>query len=141
MFEKIDKYFLKYNNLSKKIITKELELEQLEETYTSVGSLSYNEKTSGTKKQNGIDDKLVRIESLREYLNKLYSKRDNLKEKHILDFKKLSKSDYEIILTSFYLDKVSLKGISSKLDKSIGHIKKLKRAAMKELLELNKKNT
>ena len=141
MFEKIDKYFLKYNNLSKKIITKELELEQLEETYTSVGSLSYNEKTSGTKKQNGIDDKLVRIESLREYLNKLYSKRDNLKEKHILDFKKLSKSDYEIILTSFYLDKVSLKGISSKLYKSIGHIKKLKRAAMKELLELNKKNT
>lgn len=141
MFEKIDKYFLKYNNLSKKIITKELELEQLEETYTSVGSLSYNEKTSGTKKQNGIDDKLVRIESLREYLNKLYSKRDNLKEKHILDFKKLSKSDYEIILTGFYLDKVSLKGISSKLDKSIGHIKKLKRAAMKELLELNKKNT
>ena len=78
---------------------------------------------------------------MREYLNKLYSKRDNLKEKHILDFKKLSKSDYEIILTSFYLDKVSLKGISSKLDKSIGHIKKLKRAAMKELLELNKKNT
>ena len=64
-----------------------------------------------------------------------------MRKKYITDFKKLSNPNYEIILTSYYLDKAYIKNIAVKLDKSIGHIKKMKREALNELLKVVKKDT
>lgn len=134
----IDKYFLKYNNICKTITIKELELSTLLLTNKDVNAISYSEKTSGSKRIAGIDSKVIMIEKLNEDINNLYLKKEKRKNVHLKDFKKLSKADYVIILTSYYLDKASLKDISVKLDKSIGYIKKLKSDALKELINIIK---
>lgn len=133
MYDEIDKYFLKYRKTCKKINIKETELEESKEK--TIGSVNYNEKTNSSHIPVGLDQRLVQIENLEELIKKLYIKKEKIKSKHILDFEKLSKPEYEMILTSYYLDFVTIKRISIKMDKSIGHIKKLKREALNELLE------
>lgn len=133
MYDEIDKYFLKYRKICKKINIKETELEEIKEK--TIGSVNYNEKTNSSHTPVGLDQKLVQIENLEELIKKLYNKKEKIKAKHISDFEKLSKQEYEMILTSYYLDFVTIKRISIKMDKSIGHIKKLKREALNELLE------
>lgn len=137
MYDEIDKYFLKYRKICKKINIKETELEESKEK--TIGSVNYNEKTNSSHIPVGLDQRLVQIENLEELIKKLYIKKEKIKSKHILDFEKLSKPEYEMILTSYYLDFVTIKRISIKMDKSIGHIKKLKREALNELLEKIKK--
>ena len=56
-----------------------------------------------------------------------------MKQRYIKDFNRLSLVDYEIILTLFYLDEMPLKYIASRLDKSLGYVKKLKQDAINEL--------
>lgn len=137
MYDEIDKYFLKYRKICKKINIKETELEESKEK--TIGSVNYNEKTNSSHIPVGLDQRLVQIENLEELIKKLYIKKEKIKSKHILDFEKLSKPEYEMILTSYYLDFVTIKRISIKMDKSIGHIKKLKREALNELSEKIKK--
>ena len=95
--------------------------------------------TSGSHNNSGLEVKLIQEERLAEIIKSLYSKKEKRREKHISDFKKLSKPEYEIILTCYYLDRTNIKNISVKLDKSLGHVKKLKREAIKELLNIIKK--
>jgi len=144
-FTKIDKYFLKYKNYCKSIFIKENQLDVLKNTIGSVhaSTLSSNNVSSNSSHaNNGLECKLIQKEKLEEQLKKLYDRKEKQRTKHINDFKKLSKDEYEIILTCYYLDKTSIKNISIKLDKSIGHIKKMKREALIELVEkVIKKNT
>lgn len=129
----LDRYFSKYNTICKKIFIKELELEALKEK--TIGAISYSEKTSQSSSKNkGLEIRYIQIESLEEHIKKLYSQKEKRREKHIEDFKKFTKTDYEIVMIGYYLDKLTLKNLSIKLDKSIGHIKKIKREAIKELL-------
>lgn len=129
----LDRYFSKYNTICKKIFIKELELEALKEK--TIGAISYSEKTSQSSSKNkGLEIRYIQIESLEERIKKLYSQKEKRREKHIEDFKKFTKTDYEIVMIGYYLDKLTLKNLSIKLDKSIGHIKKIKREAIKELL-------
>lgn len=133
MYDEIDKYFLKYRKICKKINIKETELDEMKEK--TIGSVGYNEKTNSSHAPIGLDQRLIQIENLEELIKKLYIKKDKIKSKYISDFEKLSKQEYEMILTSYYLDFVTIKRISIKMDKSVGHIKKLKREALNELLE------
>lgn len=129
----LDRYFSKYNTICKKIFIKELELEALKEK--TIVAISYSEKTSQSSSKNkGLEIRYIQIESLEERIKKLYSQKEKRREKHIEDFKKFTKTDYEIVMIGYYLDKLTLKNLSIKLDKSIGHIKKIKREAIKELL-------
>lgn len=130
----IDKYFFKYKNICRKIINKEIELEELQEK--TIGSVNYNEKTSNSHTPKGLEQREIYIENLQDNIKKLYAQKENKKAEHIADFEKLSKDEYKNILISYYLDFVNIKKISIKLDKSIGHIKKLKREAIKELLTI-----
>lgn len=129
----IDKYFLKYKNICRKISTKETELEELKEK--TIGSVNYNEKTSSSHTPKGLEQREIYIENLEDTIKKLYQDKEKKKVNHIMDFEKLSKDEYKKILTNYYLDFVTIKKISFKMDKSIGHIKKLKREALNELLE------
>ena len=137
----IDKYFLKYRNLCRKISTKETELEELQEK--TIGAVGYNEKTSSSHSPKGLEQREIQLENLQDTIKILYEKKEKRKSKHIADFEKLSKLEYKIILTNYYLDFVTIKKISIKMDKSIGHIKKLKREALNELLKvvIKKQNT
>lgn len=139
--QEIDKYFLKYNKLCRKIFAKECELENLQAKKTSLGSPSLSEKTGGSRNNKGLDHILIQIENLEIFIDKLYTRKENMRKKYISDFKKLSNDNYQIILTSYYLDRVYIKNIAVKLDKSIGHIKKMKREALNELLKVIKKDT
>lgn len=139
MIKEIDRYFFKYKNLCKKIFIKELELEALNESIAEVGSRGFSEMTNSSHNNNGLECKLIQQENLKELIAKLYSKKEKQRAKHVNDFKKLSKDEYEIILTCYYLDRTNIKNISIKLDKSIGHVKKMKREALKELVQIIKK--
>lgn len=139
--QEIDKYFLKYNKLCRKIFAKECELENLQVKKTSLGSPSLSERTSGSRNNKGLEHILIQIENLEIFIDKLYTRKENMRKKYISDFKKLSNPNYEIILTSYYLDRAYIKNIAVKLDKSIGHIKKMKREALNELLKVVKKDT
>lgn len=131
----LDRYFSKYNTICKKIFIKELELEALKEK--TIGAINYSEKTSQSSPKNkGLEIRSIQIENLEERIKKLYSQKEKRREKHIEDFKKFTKTDYEIIMIGYYLDRLTLKNLSIKLDKSIGHIKKIKREAIKELLAM-----
>lgn len=137
--QEIDKYFLKYNKLCRKIFAKECELENLQVKKTSLGSPSLSERTSGSRNNKGLEHILIQIENLEIFIDKLYIRKENMRKKYISDFKKLSNDNYQIILTSYYLDKAYIKNIAVKLDKSIGHVKKMKREALKELVQIIKK--
>ena len=139
--QEIDKYFLKYNKLCRKIFAKECELENLQAKKTSLGSPSLSEKTSGSRNNKGLEHILIQIENLEIFIDKLYTRKENMRKKYISDFKKLSNYNYEIILTGYYLDRTYIKNIAVKLDKSIGHVKKMKREALNELLKVVKKDT
>ena len=131
----LDRYFSKYNTICKKIFIKELELEALKEK--TIGAINYSEKTSQSSSKNkGLEIRSIQIDNLEELIKKLYSQKEKRREKHIEDFKKFTKIDYEIIMIGYYLDRLTLKNLSIKLDKSIGHIKKIKREAIKELLAM-----
>jgi len=130
----LDKYFARYRNICKKITTKELELESLREEI-SISSSSYSEKTSSSMIHKGLEYVQIKIENLEEELVSLNYQKQEIKDEYIEDFKILSKEEYEIILTSYFLDKISIKSISIKLGHSDGYIKKMKREAIKELLD------
>lgn len=132
--KKIDKYFFRYNKICKEIIMKELELDNLQST--TITTPKFTAITNESHSSNGLEVKLIHEENLIEEIKKLYLKKANRRKRHVLDFKKLSKPEYEIILTCYYLDNASIKNIASKLDKTVGHIKKLKREALKELSEI-----
>lgn len=131
--QKINKYFDKYWVLNRKIKTCESELITLKEV-TNNGISGHSFDGIGSSSPSGLDSKLSKIESLENKLSKLYLKQDRMKQQYIKDFTKLSLVDYEIILTLFYLDEMPLKYIASRLDKSLGYVKKLKQDAINELL-------
>ena len=62
--QEIDKYFLKYNKLCRKIFAKECELENLQVKKTSLGSPSLSERTSGSRNNKGLEHILIQIENL-----------------------------------------------------------------------------
>lgn len=130
--QQINKYFDKYWLLNRKIKTCESELMTLKEI-TSAGISGHSFDGIGSTLSSGLDNKLSKIESLENKLSKLYLKKEKMKQRYIKDFNKLSLIDYEIILTLFYLDEMPLKYIASRLDKSLGYVKKLKQDAINEL--------
>lgn len=133
MEEKINQYFLKYRDACRKITIKESELDELHQK--TIGSNNYCDTPKASYPKSGLEQKQIQIESVEEQLQKLYKRRTNLKNKHLSDFEKLSKQEYKIILTNYYLDFISLKNISIKLDHSLGYVKKLKRDALNELVD------
>lgn len=133
----LDRYFLKLNGLNHKIRIKELELEALREK--TIGTTNYGEKSgSFSNNNNGIEVRLVQIEKKEDNLKKLYNKRDEYVEKYEKDFTLLSKEIYQLVLSGFYLDKLSMKSLSIKIGKSLDHTKKIKREAVRELIQLLK---
>lgn len=137
--KEIDKYFLKYKNLCRKIHRKESEIAYFEQTY--LGAVNYDEEVSNSSKQpQGLDMIIIQLEKLEEELTRLYDKKTKCENNHIKDFEKLSNDDYEFILTNYYFYHCTIKDLSVKLDKSISHIKKLKRDAIKKLLDIVQKN-
>ena len=135
----IDMYFLKYNNLCRKIHVKEIELENAKATKETLSSPNMSEKVSSSSNTKGLDYIIVQIENIELLINKLYDRKQKLRKKYISDFKKLTNDNYEIILTSYYLDKLSIKNMAINMKKSISHVKKLKRDALDELIENIKK--
>lgn len=133
----LDRYFLKLNGLNHKIRIKELELEALREK--TIGATNYGEKSSSFSNNNsGIEVRLVQIEKKEDNLKKIYNKRDEYVEKYEKDFTLLSKEIYQLVLSGFYLDKLSMKSLSIKIGKSLDHTKKIKREAVRELIQLLK---
>lgn len=65
----IDKYFLKYRNICRKISTKETELEELQEK--TIGSVGYNEKTSSSHSPKGLEQRQIQLENLQEKIKLL----------------------------------------------------------------------
>ena len=132
----VDKYFLKYNNLLKKIFRNEIELDTLNAKKTSINSPGLDEKMGATATGKGIENILIQIEEKEAYLGRLYVRKENLKKKYIKDFKKIGNSNYEIILSQYYLEKLTIKSIASQMNLSIDHIKKCKRLALNKLIEI-----
>lgn len=130
----IDTYFDKYNKLIRKIKSNEYELETIEVVVHGGISGHSTDNISSSNNVAGIDEKLSKIEKLKAKIGKLYVKQELLRKEYLKTLNKLSRFEYEIILTSFYLDKLSLKEISIRLNKSIAFVKKNKREAMDELL-------
>lgn len=139
--QQISEYFFKYKRIYRKIIEKESEYDELEEKYINATNYQ-NEKTSSFVPK-GLEQKAIQLEKISSKIEELYSKLEKTKEKYVKDFEKLSKEEYKIILTNYYLDYISIKKIAFKLKKSEGHIKKLKREAINELLKfvIEKQNT
>lgn len=130
----IDTYFDKYNKLIRKIKSNEYELETIEAVVYGGISGHSTDNISSSNNSSGLDEKLSKIEKLKAKIGKLYVKQELLRKEYLKTLNKLSRFEYEIILTSFYLDKLSLKEISIRLNKSIAFVKKNKREAMDELL-------
>ena len=135
----IDRYFFKYNSLLNKIFKNDLELDTLNSKKTSINSPGLDEKLGSSTSNRGLENVLIQIEEKESYLSKLYTRKDNLKKKYIKDFKKIGNNNYEIILTQYYLEKLTIKAIASQMNLSIDYIKKSKRIALDKLLKIIKK--
>ena len=135
----IDRYFFKYNFLLNKIFKNEIELDTLNAKKTSINSPGLDEKLGSSTSNRGLENVLIQIEEKESYLSKLYTRKDNLKKKYIKDFKKIGNNNYEIILTQYYLEKLTIKAIASQMNLSIDYIKKSKRIALDKLLKIIKK--
>ncbi|MBQ9658706.1 MAG: hypothetical protein IJV31_08070 [Clostridia bacterium] len=135
----IDRYFFKYNSLLNKIFKNEIELDTLNAKKTSINSPGLDEKLGSSTSNRGLENVLIQIEEKESYLSKLYTRKDNLKKKYIKDFKKIGNNNYEIILTQYYLEKLTIKAIASQMNLSIDYIKKSKRIALDKLLKIIKK--
>lgn len=131
----IDRYFFKYNSLLNKIFKNEIELDTLNAKKTSINSPGLDEKLGSSTSNRGLENVLIQIEEKESYLSKLYTRKDNLKKKYIKDFKKIDNNNYEIILTQYYLEKLTIKAIASQMNLSIDYIKKSKRIALDKLLK------
>lgn len=128
----IESHFIKYNNLKDDIRYKNMELIKLKEDLKTLTGVSYDKLKVKGGVNITMEDKLHVIIEKEKQLQKLYDSYNELRAKHESEIDRIQDGTKRFILKSFYLDRCTIKEIAVTLEKSCGHIKKLKRWAVAE---------
>lgn len=135
----IEKNFRAYKDVTTRIRIKNMELAKLKSDWYSISGIKYDDvKIKGTKPVD-IADQLHNIVEKEKELIKLINQKEEIRRVHEKEISKLTDDKKRMILTFYFLDQYSIKEIACYLKSSESHIKKLKRKAIDEFIELNMK--
>lgn len=131
----IDEYFKNYNRKLAKIKDKNIELIKLKDDWYNITGISYDQlKIKGVKTD--IANQLDTIVKKENKLKKLIIEKDEIRENCEKDIERIENTQYITIIKLFYLDKCSIKKISSCMKMSESHIANSKTKAVKEFLNI-----
>ena len=133
----MDKHFKAYNILLHKINDKRMELIQLKENWYNISGVRYGDIRVQGGKPVDVADQLHYIVEKEKMLQAIINQKEELRRIHELEIDKVDDPRKRTVLKLRYLDHCSIKQIAGCLCISEGHVKKLKRWAIKEFLEKN----
>lgn len=134
----INKHFEEYDDLFYLIKEKNMELIQLKKDCSSLTAVRYDDVRVQGGISHDISDTLSYIIDKENDLIELVKYKEKLRRIHEEEINKIEDIKKRTILKLFYLDKCTVRQIAGCLHLSDGHIKTLKRTAIKEFEEKNK---
>lgn len=133
----MNKHFKKYDDLFYLIKEKNMELNQLKKDCSSLTAVRYDDVRVQGGKTRDISDTISYIIDKENELIELIKQKEKLRRLHEQEIDKVDNTKKRTILKLFYLDMCTVRQIAGCLHLSDGHVKTLKRSAIKEFLEKN----
>ena len=132
----IENHFKAYNEVESNIRYKTMELMKLKEDFYNITGVNLD--TIKVKGGTSIDmaDKLHVIVEKEKSLVALENYHRELRRVHEIEINKITNVNKRTVLKLFYLDHCSIKQIAYCLGVSDGHVKKLKRWALYEFIDV-----
>lgn len=132
----MNNHFKAYYDIINRIRIKNMQLMKLKEDWYNISGTRYDDIKIKGGKMPDIADQLHNIVEREKELSGLINYRDELRKVHETEIDNLKDNKKRSILKLFYLDECSIKQIAYTLRRSEAHIKRLKREAIKEFVEI-----
>lgn len=133
-------HFRKYNDILNQIRELEYKIITLKERLYSISGVRFDDMPKAYGVGNDIVYRIQEIEDLIKEKNVLLEVKKELYDKHLKEIEQLSDERYRYVLRCYYLQKMTLKNISSLYGLTINHVQKIKGKAVEEFMRIISKN-